>query len=168
METSGKIFLSTDAASTPFKFGMEKSMRIKLGLSSIAFSIACAPSSASQTLGCDNRFRRAAKLLVKVPGMCWVMTVGGQLAGNSESTAISASTPPVEAPIATTLRHRFPRSIPRIPSTLELALRLALENGCLSQPPMGLCNAAHSLSECEKLTTANRNHASQGIERTDK
>ncbi len=36
--------------------------------------------------------------------MCWVMTVGGQFAGNFCSTAISASTPPVDEPIATILR----------------------------------------------------------------
>jgi hypothetical protein len=31
----------------------------------------------------------------------WVITVGGQFAGNPDSTVISASTPPVEDPIAT-------------------------------------------------------------------
>ena len=36
--------------------------------------------------------------------MCWVMTVGGQLAGNFCRTAISASTPPVDEPMATILR----------------------------------------------------------------
>jgi hypothetical protein len=46
----------------------------------------------------------SAKLLVKVAGMCWVMTVGGQLAGNLVSTAINASTPPVDAPMAMILR----------------------------------------------------------------
>ena len=37
-------------------------------------------------------------------GMCWAITVGGQLAGNAASTAISASTPPVDEPIATMRR----------------------------------------------------------------
>jgi hypothetical protein len=32
--------------------------------------------------------------------MCWVITVGGQLAGKPEMTWMSASTPPVEEPIA--------------------------------------------------------------------
>jgi len=50
------------------------------------------------------RFSLSAKLLVNVGGICWVMTVGGQLAGNFWSTAINASTPPVEEPMATTLR----------------------------------------------------------------
>ena len=35
--------------------------------------------------------------------MCWVMTTGAQLAGKPASTAVSASTPPVDEPIATTL-----------------------------------------------------------------
>mgnify|MGYP002652468718 CR=1 FL=1 len=37
--------------------------------------------SASLTLGAQTLSRRAAKLLVKVAGMCWVMTVGGQFEG---------------------------------------------------------------------------------------
>ena len=43
-----------------------------------------------------------AKLVVNVLGMCCVITVGGQLAGNNASIVSSASTPPVDEPIATT------------------------------------------------------------------
>ena len=63
-----------------------------------------APSSASVTWGAQTLSRRAAKLLVKVAGMCWVITVAGQLAGKPLSTVSSASTPPVEAPMARTPR----------------------------------------------------------------
>ena len=49
------------------------------------------------------RSSREARLRVNTGGMCWVTTVGGQFSGNFVSTAISASTPPVEEPIATIL-----------------------------------------------------------------
>jgi hypothetical protein len=48
--------------------------------------------------------RRAAKLVVKVAGICWVMTIGGQLRGKPLRTVSNASTPPVEDPIATMRR----------------------------------------------------------------
>ena len=45
--------------------------------------------------------RRCAKALVKVEGMCAVISVGGQFPGKREITPTRASTHPVEAPIAT-------------------------------------------------------------------
>jgi len=56
-----------------------------------------APSTASLTVAADILSRRAAKLGVKVAGMCWVITVAGQLAGKADMMVSSASTPPVEA-----------------------------------------------------------------------
>ena len=47
-------------------------------------------------------FRRAAKLLVKPGGMCWVMTMAGASAGMGTSTSRMASVPPVEAPMQMT------------------------------------------------------------------
>ena len=70
----------------------------------IGIGLALAIGYGFEASGAQMRFNRSAKLLVKVGGMCWVMTVGGQLAGNFCSTAINASTPPVEEPMATTLR----------------------------------------------------------------
>ena len=47
--------------------------------------------------------RRSANVEEKWAGICWVMTVGGQLVGKLDNTLINASTPPVEEPIATIL-----------------------------------------------------------------
>ena len=44
---------------------------------------------------------RSAKRVVKPAGICWVTTTAGLSAGKSHSTTRSASTPPVEAPMAT-------------------------------------------------------------------
>src|SRR5271156_3281734 len=61
------------------------------------------PWAASSTLGAQSRFRRSTKVLVKGAGRCSVTTVGGQSRGYSDRIASSASTPPVEAPMATRL-----------------------------------------------------------------
>ena len=81
-----------------------------VGLLSLPFALAFetwpgfngAPSSASLTVAAETLFRRAAKLLVKLAGMCWVTNVAGQSAGKADSMVSKASTPPVDEPIAST------------------------------------------------------------------
>lgn len=62
------------------------------------------PPTASRTSSRDSPFSRSANGLVKPSGMCCVMTMGGVSAGSSERITRSASVPPVELPIAMTLR----------------------------------------------------------------
>ncbi|MNH28443.1 hypothetical protein D3C79_886090 [compost metagenome] len=62
------------------------------------------PSSASLTLILHSLSRRSAKALVNAAGMCWINTIGaGKLAGSCVNTRCSATGPPVEVPIATSL-----------------------------------------------------------------
>ena len=60
------------------------------------------PSSPSLTRISQLASSRCAKLRVKPAGMCCAMTIGGMFDGSGASTARSASTPPVEAPMAMT------------------------------------------------------------------
>ena len=60
-----------------------------------------APFEASATDGEQSRSSRCTNVLVKGAGRCSVTTVGGQFLGNCVRMESTASTPPVEAPIAT-------------------------------------------------------------------
>ncbi len=57
------------------------------------------PWRASATWMRHSVLSRAAKLVVKPGGMCWVMTMAGASAGIGTSTSRIASVPPVEAPM---------------------------------------------------------------------
>src|SRR5512145_930585 len=46
-------------------------------------------------------FNRSAKVFVNFSGICWVMIIGGVFGGRASRTSLSASVPPVEAPMAT-------------------------------------------------------------------
>src|SRR5947208_16404090 len=68
------------------------------------------PCWASDTRIGQSLLRRLAKAVVKRAGICWVTRMGGQSEGSPISTSLSASTPPVEAPISTTLPVTRPSS----------------------------------------------------------
>src|ERR1700689_210490 len=85
-----------------------------------------APCAASSTWGAQSRFRRSTKVLVNGAGRCSVTTVGGQLAGNSDRIARSASTPPVEAPMATMLPFGAPPAVRVAGGGLRATTRLPI------------------------------------------
>ena len=60
------------------------------------------PCSASFTASLQRPFSLAAKVRVKVSGMCWVIRMAGQSGGSAARKLFSASVPPVEAPTAIT------------------------------------------------------------------
>ena len=57
------------------------------------------PLTASCTAIWHKLLSRAAKLVVKPGGMCWVITMPGESAGRRVNTSLIASVPPVEAPM---------------------------------------------------------------------
>ena len=73
------------------------------GASSTSPGASRVPSSARRTSGAIRVFSRVTKLFRKFSGMCWVISVAGQLAANPDSSVSIASTPPVEAPTISTL-----------------------------------------------------------------
>jgi len=67
---------------------------------------------------------RAANAFVKLPGICWINTIGtGKLAGSALSTFWRATGPPVDVPIATSFVFPLVKFIP-------LALRPESERCC--------------------------------------